>query len=375
MGPKYEFTDETMNHDGRILHRIRRLSDGKIGGWIESEENLSQEGNCWVDDNAKVYKNAQVYGNAKIYDTAVIEDSAQVFGNAKIYGDAYVYDNAKVYDHAEIYENGSAHGNAKVYGHARIYGEAYASHNAEVYDNAEIYYLASVYDNAKVYGNAKVHGGNYCDIKGNAQVYDSAQVCDSVSVYGDAQIYGNAYLYDWVKVCGNAKIFGNAIIHFSCRDSIIGKAIIDSGKYAGEDYEEDYIKNENITFVDNAVKKVVQDFIYKVDDSNKLEVYTGYNSIEEFFNSDVEDDNDLNTLVICSVDTKLPLIKLEKIEKENKLNYRFIVDITIDNGDNFSIKSTIETQEQLSQKLKQTVEALKQYPEFSKYANDLEEYL
>ena len=46
MGLKYEFTDETKNYEGHLLHRIRRLSDSKLGGWIESEKNLSQEGNC-----------------------------------------------------------------------------------------------------------------------------------------------------------------------------------------------------------------------------------------------------------------------------------------------------------------------------------------
>lgn len=37
MGPKYEFTDNTINYDGHLLHRIRRLSDGKIGGWLEKK--------------------------------------------------------------------------------------------------------------------------------------------------------------------------------------------------------------------------------------------------------------------------------------------------------------------------------------------------
>lgn len=41
MGPKYEFTDETMNYEGYLLHRIKRFSDRRIGGWIESEKNLS----------------------------------------------------------------------------------------------------------------------------------------------------------------------------------------------------------------------------------------------------------------------------------------------------------------------------------------------
>lgn len=131
-------------------------------------------------------------------------------------------------------------------------------------------------------------------------------------------------------------------------------------------YDTDGVVTDNI---------FMKDFIYKVDDSNKITAQTGYDSIDEFISEPITNDLNLDTLVICTADTKLPLIKLEKIEKENKLNYRFIVDITIDNGNNFSIKATIETQEQLNQKLEQTIEALKQYPEFSKYADDLEDCL
>lgn len=36
---KYTFTGETVRRDGRILHRIQRISDGLVGGWIESEKN------------------------------------------------------------------------------------------------------------------------------------------------------------------------------------------------------------------------------------------------------------------------------------------------------------------------------------------------
>ena len=42
MGPKYEFTNEIRRYNGRLLHRIQRIEDGKLGGWIEKEENLSQ---------------------------------------------------------------------------------------------------------------------------------------------------------------------------------------------------------------------------------------------------------------------------------------------------------------------------------------------
>ena len=74
---KYEFTEETKVKNGITLRRIRRISDGLIGGWIEKEENLSQDGDCFVSGdalvlgNAKVSGNANIYGNAKVYDNAI----------------------------------------------------------------------------------------------------------------------------------------------------------------------------------------------------------------------------------------------------------------------------------------------------------------
>ena len=47
---KYELTDNKKNG----LTQIRALRDfgavkaGDLGGWIESEKNLSQGGDCWV---------------------------------------------------------------------------------------------------------------------------------------------------------------------------------------------------------------------------------------------------------------------------------------------------------------------------------------
>ena len=51
---KYELTKETMYFDGVTLHRIKALKDfrnvdaGELGGWVESEKNLSQSGDCWI---------------------------------------------------------------------------------------------------------------------------------------------------------------------------------------------------------------------------------------------------------------------------------------------------------------------------------------
>lgn len=69
---KYKFTEETKNLGGRTLHQIVAVTDfgdvrvGDLGGWIEKESNLSQEGGCWISDDARIYDDAQIYGNAQI---------------------------------------------------------------------------------------------------------------------------------------------------------------------------------------------------------------------------------------------------------------------------------------------------------------------
>ena len=62
---KYELTSETKVINGVELHRIKALKsfgnikEGNLGGWIESEKNLSQDGDAWVFDNATVRGNAK----------------------------------------------------------------------------------------------------------------------------------------------------------------------------------------------------------------------------------------------------------------------------------------------------------------------------
>ena len=60
---KYEFTGEIKQYKSLELKQIRRVSDGLVGGWIENESNLSQEGNCFVYGDAEVSGDAKVYGD------------------------------------------------------------------------------------------------------------------------------------------------------------------------------------------------------------------------------------------------------------------------------------------------------------------------
>ena len=70
---KYEILkDEFIEFNDRKLYRIKALKDfrdvkkGTVGGYIESEQNLSQEGDAWVSGDARVSGNARVSGYARV---------------------------------------------------------------------------------------------------------------------------------------------------------------------------------------------------------------------------------------------------------------------------------------------------------------------
>ena len=105
---KFELTTDSIDVNGVKLFRIKSLVDfgdvkaGAIGGYVEREENLSQNGNAWVYGNARVYGDAWVYGNARVYGNAEVYDNARVYGNACVYGEAWVHGNAWVHGDAEV---------------------------------------------------------------------------------------------------------------------------------------------------------------------------------------------------------------------------------------------------------------------------------
>jgi len=82
------------NKNKQGLRRIQALRDipkygveaGDLGGWVESETNLSQEGDCWIGDEAKVFGRAWVFERARVYWNARVYRDAEVSGNAKVSG-------------------------------------------------------------------------------------------------------------------------------------------------------------------------------------------------------------------------------------------------------------------------------------------------
>ncbi len=85
---KFELTSEFVTFLGKKLFRIKALisfgnvEEGELGGYVEKEENLSDDGNAWVYGNARVSGNAWVSGDAMVSGGA---DYATVQGSGSEY--------------------------------------------------------------------------------------------------------------------------------------------------------------------------------------------------------------------------------------------------------------------------------------------------
>ena len=96
---KYKLTKETKEVYGLKLFRIEALKDfgdvekGEKGGWIEKEENLSQENNAWIYGNASVYGDAWIYGKKLIsgyfYHTKEKSEKIEIMENDEDYETLY----------------------------------------------------------------------------------------------------------------------------------------------------------------------------------------------------------------------------------------------------------------------------------------------
>ena len=173
---KFELVENlTLYHNGGLLYRIRALKNfgdvkkGDIGGWVESEKNLSQKGLCWIYDDAKVSDKARVSENARVMDLAVVDSNARVHGTASICDISHVTD------------------------YATVRG------NSIVRDKSCVMEFGLVDDHVFVFDRATVSG--------RAQVVGFARICDDTRVTNGSIVSGNSF------IVGNGYIGGDVIVN------------------------------------------------------------------------------------------------------------------------------------------------------------------
>lgn len=117
MDKKYELVlDKPYNYRSHVLYPVRAVRDfngvhaGDIGGYVESEDNLSQDGNCWIYGKSKVYGTSVVTGDATVHNSdiynSVIADAAHVHDSSvrdsMVLKSALVHERSVVRNHCII---------------------------------------------------------------------------------------------------------------------------------------------------------------------------------------------------------------------------------------------------------------------------------
>lgn len=90
----------------KCIRKIKYADIGDLGGYVESERNLSQEGDAWVFGNAKVYGNAEVSGDAWVSGNAWVSGDAEIDSNDKHCG-FDCFGSANRHTHAYLTKNGN----------------------------------------------------------------------------------------------------------------------------------------------------------------------------------------------------------------------------------------------------------------------------
>jgi len=228
------------------IYRIKALKDfgdvktGDLGGYVQSEKNLSHDGDCWIYDKSKAFDDAIIKDNAKIYGLVKVGDNAILRDNVIVRSEIMEITNNAIIEHnAEIIGNGFIAGNAKIYGRAKVYGDwVTIEGRAIVTGNAKICGRATLDDDAFICDNAEVFG--------NAKVYGKAQVSGRAKVYGEARIFGNSRVKEYSKVRGNSVLKHDAQVkgRSKIKDTHIG-----TGEFNGKARlkgSEDYIYIERV---------------------------------------------------------------------------------------------------------------------------------
>ena len=124
--------DDTIVRDGRTLYRIQALRDvrhsvekGEVGGYVESEANLSHEGRCWLYHDACAYENGRVEGDAMLSGHATLRGKAKLIEEASLLGKAIMQGEATVGGESMIHDQVVVGGSAILKGNLLLYDDVH----------------------------------------------------------------------------------------------------------------------------------------------------------------------------------------------------------------------------------------------------------
>ncbi len=186
-------SDDTISINSTVLYRIKAVRSfndvkkGDLGGYVQSENNLSHDDDCWIYDNSSVFDNAKVSGNASIHGESQICGYAKVYGYAQV-NSSIIKDKAEIYDEAFI-EDSTIKGSVKV------------NYKSEVKKS----YLR---DKCAVIGNSLVVNSHI----GDMAIIDSSKAINAQFIGGMVTLRANSTASNWVVIKGGQPIYENVVI-------------------------------------------------------------------------------------------------------------------------------------------------------------------
>jgi hypothetical protein len=95
---------------------------GELGGYVESEDNLSQEGSCWLFDKARVKDGGKVLDDAIVYDKCLVSKNSIIRGGSVVGGHCFVTNQSVIID-SKLEGNVIVNGHSTIHSGAYLYGE------------------------------------------------------------------------------------------------------------------------------------------------------------------------------------------------------------------------------------------------------------
>ena len=146
--------------NGIEYFRIRALKDfydvrkGDFGGYIESEDNLSQEGNCWIYDDSEVFGTTHISGNTKVINKSKIRTKGEIVINDGI------IDNTSILDDASIKCDYASFCDTIISGEAIIRVKECHIRNSTIYDFSNIHADDAGIDDSKICGHTIINANS-----------------------------------------------------------------------------------------------------------------------------------------------------------------------------------------------------------------------
>ena len=190
---KYELVmDDVYYLKNTHLFRIRALRDfgdvkkGDLGGYVQSERNLSHSGDCWLYNYSKCYNNGRVTKNAKL------------LGRSEVKEYATATDNVVMMDYS------TAQGDAYLGGSVIMRNWAVAGENCRVTENATLAQHSVTGGHTTITG--KPYIGGYTYARGNIEISGEGTILGGPYIQGSVKISGSYHIFGKFTLSGQAKI-------------------------------------------------------------------------------------------------------------------------------------------------------------------------